>query len=322
MSSPPGPEAGRPSISPIAAVLLAVGAASTASLFIRYAQAYAPSLSIAAWRMVIAAAVLLPIALMRHRADLAAMTRSELAVIGLSGALLAVHFATWISSLAYTSVASSVVLVSIAPLFVALLSPVLLHERITLPVALGIGLAFLGTLVIAASDACTSPSGDLACPAFGMLLGGDAIKGDLLALAGAAAIAGYMIIGRKVRARLALIPYITLSYGSAALVLLLLVFIAGQPLTGFPAPAYGWFVLLALLPQLVAHSTYNWALKYLPAAFVSISLLGEPLGSTLLALVLLGEMPSGLKLIGAAMILAGIVIATRRQAPSHDTQGG
>jgi drug/metabolite transporter (DMT)-like permease len=322
MSSPPGPEAGRPSISPIAAVLLAVGAASTASLFIRYAQAYAPSLSIAAWRMVIAAAVLLPIALMRHRADLAAMTRSELAVIGLSGALLAVHFATWISSLAYTSVASSVVLVSIAPLFVALLSPVLLHERITLPVALGIGLAFLGTLVIAASDACTSPSGDLACPALGMLLGGDAIKGDLLALAGAAAIAGYMIIGRKVRARLALIPYITLSYGSAALVLLLLVFIAGQPLTGFPAPAYGWFVLLALLPQLVAHSTYNWALKYLPAAFVSISLLGEPLGSTLLALVLLGETPSGLKLIGAAMILAGIVIATRRQAPSHDTQGG
>ncbi len=322
MDRQPLAETDRPGVSPVAAVLLAVCAASTASLFIRYAQAYAPSLSIAAWRMTIATAVLLPLALARHRADLAALGRRDLAVIGLSGALLAVHFATWISSLAYTSVASSVVLVSIAPLFVALLSPLFLRERITLQVALGIGLAFLGTLVIAANDACSSPTGVMSCPAWGELLGGDSLKGDLLALAGAAAIAGYMMIGRRLRARLELIPYITLSYGSAAVVLLLIVLVARQPLTGFPAPAYGWFLLLALIPQLVAHSTYNWALRYLPAAFVSISLLGEPLGSTALALILLGETPSGLKLAGAAMILAGIVVATRRRASLRESQGG
>ena len=322
MSSLPRAESGRPAISPVAAVLLAVCAASTASIFIRYAQAYAPSLSIAAWRMVIATAVLVPLALARHRAELAALGRRDLAVIGLSGVLLALHFATWITSLAFTSVASSVVLVSIAPLFVALLSPILLHERITRPVTLGIGLAFLGTLVIAANDVCTLPTGEISCPALGELFGGAAVRGDLLALAGAAAIAGYMMIGRGLRARLELIPYITLSYGSAAVVLLLIVLVARQPLTGFPAPAYGWFLLLALIPQLVAHSTYNWALRYLPAALVSISLLGEPLGSTALALLLLGETPSGLKLAGAAMILAGIVIAAARRTSLRESQGG
>jgi len=322
MSSLPRAESIRPAISPVAAVLLAVCAASTASIFIRYAQAYAPSLSIAAWRMVIATAVLVPLALARHRADLAALSRRDLAVIGFSGALLALHFATWITSLAFTSVASSVVLVSIAPLFVALLSPILLHERISRPVAFGIALAFLGTLVIAANDVCTLPTGEMSCPALGELLAGGAVRGDLLALAGAAAIAGYMMIGRRLRARLELIPYITLSYGSAAVVLLLIVLVTRQPLTGFPAPAYGWFLLLALIPQLVAHSTYNWALRYLPAAFVSISLLGEPLGSTALALLLLGETPSGLKLAGAALILAGIVIATRRRTSRREPQGG
>jgi drug/metabolite transporter (DMT)-like permease len=312
----------RPILSPVAAILLAVCAASTASLFIRYAQTYAPSLSIAAWRMTLATAVLLPYALLRHRTDIARVSRGELGLIALSGTLLAIHFATWISSLAYTSVASSVVLVSIAPLFVAMFSPLFLHERVSLPVAAGIGLAFLGTVVIALHDACASPAGGFACPPLSELLAGRAVKGDLLALAGAVTVAGYMMIGRRVRARLALIPYITLTYGSAALVLLGMTALARQPLTGFPAAAYGWFALLALIPQLLAHSTYNWALRYLPAAFVSISLLGEPVGSTALAFVLLGETPSGLKLAGAALILAGIVIATRRQARERETQGG
>jgi len=309
----------RPAVSPLAAILLAVCGVSTASLFIRYAQAYAPSLSIATWRLTLATAVLVPIALLRHRSEIARVGRTELALIALSGTFLAVHFATWISSLAFTSVASSVVLVSIAPLFVALLSPLFLHERVSLPVAAGIGLAFLGTVVIAVGDACASPSGGFACPPWSELLAGRALQGDLLALAGAVTVAGYMMIGRRVRARMSLIPYITLTYGSAALVLLGMTALARLPLTGFPAPAYGWFALLALVPQLLAHSTYNWALRYLPAAFVSISLLGEPVGSTVLALILLGETPSGLKLAGAAMILAGIVLATRRPAQPGQT---
>jgi drug/metabolite transporter (DMT)-like permease len=310
--SPAGP--GRPVVSPVAAVLLAVLAASTASLFIRYAQASAPSLAIAAWRMVIATVVLIPVALLKHRSDIARTSRRDLTLIGLAGAMLALHFATWITSLAYTTVASSVVLVSIAPLFVGLLSPLLLHERMERAVAIGIGLAFLGVLVIAVNDACFGTAGSEACPTWGEFLSGEAIKGDLLALAGAVAVAGYMLIGRSVRARMELVPYITLAYGSAAVVLLALAGAAHQPLLGFPARTYGWIVLLAMIPQLVAHSTYNWALRYLPAAFVSISLLGEPVGSTVLAFALLGEVPSGLKLAGAALILIGIVLAIRRPA--------
>jgi drug/metabolite transporter (DMT)-like permease len=307
-------EASRPIVSPTAAVPLAVLAASTASLFIRYAQASAPSLAIAAWRMVIATAVLIPVVLLRHRSDLAHTSRSDLVLIGTAGALLALHFATWITSLAHTTVASSVVLVSMAPLFVAILSPMLLHERIERSVALGIGLAFVGVLVIAANDACSSATTKMACPSWNEFMGGEAMKGDMLALAGAASVAGYMLIGRRVRARMALVPYITLTYAAAAIVLLALTAIAHQPLLGFPAQTYGWILLLALIPQLIAHSTYNWALKYLPATFVSISLLGEPVGSTALAFVLLGETPSGLKLAGAALILAGILLAIRRPA--------
>jgi drug/metabolite transporter (DMT)-like permease len=314
MGSQSTAESGRPVVSPIAAVLLAVLAASTASLFVRYAQASAPSLAIAAWRMVIATAVLIPVALLRHRSDLAHTRRRDLILISMAGALLALHFAAWITSLAHTSVASSVVLVSIAPLFVAILSPLLLHESIERPVAIGIGLAFVGVLVIAANDACSSSSGAMACPAWNELLDGEVIKGDLLALGGAAAVAGYMLIGRSVRARMSLVPYITLTYAAAALVLLALTAIARQPLLGFPSQTFGWILLLALIPQLIGHSTYNWALKYLPAAFVSISLLGEPVGSTILAMVLLGEIPSGLKLAGAALILVGIVLAMRRPA--------
>jgi drug/metabolite transporter (DMT)-like permease len=311
-----------PVFSPVAAVLLAVLAASTASIFVRYAQTSAPSLAIAAWRMLIATTVLVPIALARNRRDLAQVSRRDLALIGLSGASLAVHFATWITSLAYTTVASSVVLVSIAPLFVALLSPALLRERIERRAAIGIGLAFIGVVVIAANDACASSAGNMACPSWSELLGGQAIQGDLLALGGAAAVAGYMLIGRHVRTRMALVPYITLTYGAAAVVLVAMTMLARRPLLGFPAATYGWIVLLALIPQLMAHSTYNWALKYLPAAFVSISLLGEPAGSTALAFVLLGETPSGLKLAGAALILLGIVLALRRPARPAQVQGG
>lgn len=307
-------QANQPRFPPLVALFVAVGAASTASIFIRYAQAYAPSLSIAAWRLGLATAVLLPIAWLRHRQDLRRVAPADLGWIALSGALLSIHFATWITSLAYTSVASSVVLVSIAPLFVGLLSPLFLHERPTRRVAFGILMAFAGTLVIAGQDACAGSAAGFACPPLRELFGGPALRGDLLALAGAATVAGYMLIGRRVRARVPLIPYISLTYGCAAVGLILMALIAGQPLAGFPAPAYGWFALLAIGPQLIAHSTYNWTLRWLPAALVSISLLGEPVGSTALAWLLLGEVPAGWTLAGAAVILAGIVLATWRPA--------
>jgi drug/metabolite transporter (DMT)-like permease len=108
-----------------------------------------------------------------------------------------------------------------------------------------------------------------------------------------------------------LLAYIFVVYGAAAMVLIFFMFAAQQPALGYPPAAYLWFFALAIFPQLLGHSSYNWALAYLPAAYVSITLLGEPIGSTLLAMIFLGEVPSGLKVVGGVVILAGIYIASR-----------
>jgi drug/metabolite transporter (DMT)-like permease len=201
------------------------------------------------------------------------------------------------------------------------LAPLTLREPLTRTLALGLCLAFLGSALIAWSDLC----GGVACLPSGAMLGGDAWKGDLLALAGAASGAGYMILGRRVRLAVNVVPYISVTYGIAALGLLAATLSTGLPLTGYPPMAYVWFALLAIFPQLIAHSTYNWALGYLPAALVALSFLGEPVGATALAYAIFGEVPSLLKLLGAVLILAGIYIATRDPASAHPTppaQGG
>jgi drug/metabolite transporter (DMT)-like permease len=177
----------------------------------------------------------------------------------------------------------------------------------------GLGLALVGGIIIGLSDVCAWRAGGLACPSFHDLVRGRAFLGDVLALTGALMAAAYLMIGRRLRVKVSLISYIFVVYGMAAMVLILLTIIARQPLIGYPPPAYLWFVLLALVPQLIGHSSYNWALRYLPAAVVSIATLGEPVGSTILAYFFLGETPTLMKIFGAILILAGIVMASRSE---------
>ena len=302
-----------PQVNPFLAIFFGILAVSTASIFVRYAQAYAPSLVIAAWRLSLATLVLAPAALTRFRPELKRMTGYELALGLLSGIFLAAHFATWISSLEYTTVASSVVLVSTSPLFVALLAPIFLKEGISRQVIVGFVFALAGIIVVAISDTCSWQNTHLACPSFNEFLQGKAFIGDLLALAGALAGACYLIIGRKLRGGISVVSYIFIVYGMAAVVLVLVMLSAGQSAWGYPPIAYVWFMLLALVPQLLGHSTFNWALGYLSAAFVSLTLLGEPIGSTILAYFLLDETPTALKVIGAILILAGLLIASRSE---------
>jgi drug/metabolite transporter (DMT)-like permease len=286
-------------------------AVSTAAIFIRYAQEYAPSLVIAAYRLTLAAVLLAPVALTQKRAELGALRRGELVLGLLSGVFLAFHFATWITSLEYTTVASSVVLVTTTPLWVALLSPLTLKEPLTRPVLFGMGLALVGGVIVGVSDACSWGAGGFSCPSLTDTLRGSAFLGDLLALAGAIMAAAYILIGRRLRAKMSLISYIFVVYSMAALVLILLAKAAGQPFTGYPSPAYLWFALLALVPQLLGHSSFNWALRYVSAAYVSITLLGEPIGSTILAYFFLEETPTILKIFGAILILSGIYLASQ-----------
>ena len=300
----------RPQITLSLAIIIAILAVSTASIFIRFAQREAPSLVIAALRLTVASLILAPIALTRYRNELRKLTRSDLLLGLLSGIFLAIHFATWISSLEYTSIASSVVLVSTGPLWVALLSPIFLKEQLTKPVLTGMLLALLGGTIIGLSDSCQINNG-LICPPLSEFVQGTAFLGNFLALIGAWTVAGYLMIGRRLRTGMSLIPYIFVVYGIAAIVLLLIMFTAGQSPTGYSPMTYIWIILLALVPQLIGHSTYNWALRYMPAALVSITTLGEPIGSAVLAYFILREIPTLLTILGGVLILAGIYLASR-----------
>jgi drug/metabolite transporter (DMT)-like permease len=193
---------------------------------------------------------------------------------------------------------------------VALFSPLVLREPVVRQVKIGLVIALLGTVIIGLSDICET-QGIFACPSPAQFFSGRAVWGDFLALLGAWGAAGYVLIGRKIRAKLPLIPYITLVYGIAATILILVMFWGNDPVYGFSSSTYLWLVLLALVPQLIGHSLFNWALGYLSAALVSISLLGEPIGSSILAYVILQETPSPLKIFGALFILTGIFIASR-----------
>ena len=304
----PASQPGRPRV--IGALAIAVGSASFASILIRWAQPYAPSLAIAAYRLSIAALVLWPILLVRSRRRPLRLSSAVIGMTILPGALLGLHFGTWITSLAFTSVASSAVLVATAPLFVALLAPATLGERVPARLYGGLALGLLGTLVIAASGVC-APAWPPDCTGRTGPLSSQALVGDLLALAGAVTVAGYLLIGRSLRHRVALLPYLTLTYTVAALCLVLATAIARLPLAGYPAEALGLFALLAIFPQLIAHSTYNWAVRHAAAAPVALTLLGEPVGAILLAAILLQERPDGLELVGIALILIGIWLGAR-----------
>lgn len=295
------------------AIFIAILAVSTASIFIRFAQVDAPSLAIAALRLALASIILAPFALTRYRGELRRLTWRELIQGAVSGLFLGVHFATWITSLEYTTVASSVVLVSTGPLWVALLSPLFLNERLSRGAFVGLGLALFGGVMIAFSGGCHW-NGGLSCEQMSILLQGRSLHGDLLALAGALAVTGYLILGRRLRTRIDLVPYVFLVYTAAALSLLVVLFILGIPIFGFRPATYVWLVLLALLPQLIGHSTYNWALRFLPAAIVAVATLGEPIGSAILAYFFLRETPTVAVLAGGALILTGIYFAARQQS--------
>jgi len=197
---------------------------------------------------------------------------------------------------------------------VALLSPVTLKEPIRRTVLIGLACALVGGAVVGVSDSCTSVSGRIVCPSLSSFIHGQAFLGDFLAVCGAIAGAGYLLIGRKLRSKMSLVSYISLVYGMAAIVLVIIMFSAGHKPFGFSPQMYLWLVLLAVIPQLIGHSTFNWALGYLSAAFVSITLLGEPIGSTILAYFILQENTSPLKIGGGALILVGIYVASRSEA--------
>ena len=266
---------------------------STGAIFARIADA--PPLAIAAYRVGIAGLLLLPAALFSRRQEFLFLQKKDWILGVVSGAFLALHFFTWISSLEKTSVATSVVLVNTSPIWAAMIAP-LLGDRISRLTFAGILLSFSGASVIGWND---------------LQLGGGAFYGDILAILGALFLTGYLFGGRILRRKLSLLTYITICYCSAGVFLWTAVLLTGTRFTGFSAMTWLMFPAMAVIPQILGHSSYNWALKYLSAPMVAISLLGEPVGSTLLAMIFLGEALTFTTVAGALMIMAGIVLAAR-----------
>lgn len=275
---------------------------SWSAIFVRLADA--PALSIAALRLTIAAAPVGALTALRHRPALVRLgSGARWALVG-SGVALALHFATWIGSLGLTSVASSVALVTTQPLWAAAISALVLRERVSRGTALAIAVASAGGVLIGLRD---------------LAAGGAALAGDGLALLGALFAAIYLAFGRQARGGLALGPYIGVVYSVAALALLLAALLGRQPLHGFSGQTWLMLLLLALGPQLIGHTSLNWALRYLPAHLVALAILGEPVLSTLLAIPLLGEWPGALRVCGGAVTLVGVYLAVRlelRQRPN------
>ena len=301
----------RPNVPPIAILILGILAVSTASIFIRFAQREAPSLVVAAYRMTLAGVMLAPLALPGAFRDLRSLTVRQRWLIVLSGLFLAVHFGAWITSLEYTSVASSVVLVTTTPLWVAILSPLVLKERMSRDTWLGLILAMIGGALVGFQEACSWSAGNLVCLPLQSFIGGKAMLGNGLALFGAFMAAGYLLVGRQVRPVLSLFSYTFSVYSLSAIFLLVFVAVSGLKVIGYSGTIYLWFILLALIPQVIGHSSFNWALKYLPAAFVSLALLGEPVGTTILAMIFLKEAPGVAEIAGGVLILTGIFLASR-----------
>mgnify|MGYP000437704530 CR=1 FL=1 len=275
-------------------LLFGISVASFASIIIRITPA--PSPMIAAGRMLFTSIILTPFFIKNLQSHRKELTPARWRWALLAGIFLAAHFILWIESLKHTTVVSSVVLVAMNPIFVALIAPPLLKERLSLRGWLAILIAFLGATLIAGP---TLKSATLT-------------SGNFLSLGGALCAACYVILGRKLRAGLSLLNYIYPVYTFAALFLLIFALVSHTPLLGYHPKTYLLVLLLAIGPQIIGHTSFNWALKFLPAPVVAMSILGEPIGTTILSALLLNQPPTILELAGGLLIGTGIYLVASK----------
>ena len=282
--------------SPYLVLSLAVVFVSFGAILVRLADA--PALAVSFYRVALASLFLLPFAGKSARRSWPKLSRRQTAILVGAGIALALHFATWIASLSYTSIASSVLLVNTAPVFAVVLSRVFLRERPSGVVMTAIPVAMIGAALIALGDHAASPG---------------SLFGNLLALAGAVTVAAYQVIGRGLRAALPLNAYVLGVWGAAALTLGLLAAAFGVGFTGYAAGSWLAFVALALVPTIGGHGLVNKSLRALPAPTVGLFLLGEPVGASVMGWLLFGEVPGPWTLVGGVIVLAALALVLTKK---------
>ena len=291
-------------------LVIAIFSISTAAIFIRFAQKTIPSITIAAYRLVIASLIMLPFTFRKAACELSALKIRSLIMVIISGLLLACHFASWIISLELTNVISSVILVTTTPIWVAALSPLIFKVNISKRFWLGLMIAFIGIILVSLNSSDKPINRKLISSLINENMN---YKGNLLALMGAFYAAGYVIIGKILRKDLSTTSYTIGVYTTAAILLCIYAFLFKKESMYFGFEGFKWLVLIALIPQVIGHSLINWSLGKLPAHLVSLSLLGESAGSTIMAIIFLQEYPSTYAIIGGLIILLGINAAIPAQ---------
>ena len=280
--------------------ILSVGiiSISFAAIFVRFCDDV-PAIMIAAYRLGVASLILLVFSRIRGVSFRIPGKDVLLSIAG--GVFLGLHFIFWITSLKYTSVASSVVLVTTNPIFVGIFSYFILKERQHREIIAGTILCLIGSVVIAAGDSGIHSL---------ILLDEKALVGDALALVGAVMASAYLLTGSRVRERLDILTYITIVYTTSAIFLAGVSLLMGISFTGYRSSSYMYMILLAVIPQLVGHTSINWALKHLRAGMIAISILGEAIGATILAYLFFGETVNSSQIVGMVLIFAAIIIAS------------
>jgi drug/metabolite transporter (DMT)-like permease len=287
----------------LAAMAVAVVALAFSSIVItKLERAGVAPLAIAFYRMAIATCLLLPAAVASKRGEMASLSRRDLALLAAGGAFLALHFGAWITSLAYIPIATSVVLVNSHPVFVALASYLLLGERPTRRSLTGTAVGLAGMVVISREGLAGLET---------------ALVGNALAVTGALAVVGYFIIGRHVRARVSLLGYVTPLYAVCALLLLVWAAATGARLAGYGRGEWLYFAALALVPTILGHTVFNWAIKHVRPSVISLAFLGEPVVASVLALIFFDQRPPAATLAGGALVLAGIYLTTSAMRPAR-----
>jgi drug/metabolite transporter (DMT)-like permease len=275
-------------------LVTAIVSISFAATLIRLAGA--PAIVIAGYRMLFSTVVLLPFVLSSRKTvgELRALRGADVALLALSGLFLSLHFMSWIASIFLTGVASSIVLVTTTPLFVALYSILVLGERVPILFWIGLSLAAVGAFTIGGGD---------------IFEGGIRWKGDLLAVLGALAAGGYFIVGSRLRKRLSLLAYVFPVYLAATIIIFAAALSWRIPISGYRGEMYLYSMLLAVICQIMGHTLFNWALRHVRATFVTLGILGEPVGASVIAYLVLEEIPLPREIAGGLFILAGLFCA-------------
>lgn len=298
----------RPIIPPYLALLIGVIAVSTSAIFVKLATA--PPAIIATYRLVFSVLLTLPFLFFTKGVfpEIVRLRAKQWGLISLSGLFLASHFVLWFESLRFTSVASSTVLVTLQPLFAFVGGYFFFKEKVSFLGIVGGFIAILGSFVIGWGD---------------FQVGGDALFGDILALLGAATVTAYWLIGQHIRKDVTMLTYTLLVYSTCSVFLLVYDLIMAYPLVGYPLSDWGWFFCLALIPTLLGHTIFNWVIKWLNTSIISMSILGEPIGTSILAYFILGERVTGPQYLGGAIILVGIYLFIRFNAATKgDSSNG